>query len=327
MAFERRKFRSLGPDSHLLGTVIEYNPDRGADPSTGWRWTVCAVLAVAMAISFVSTRGCFSRAQEDKKTPVPPEIASVAARRTSVPAVGNIAGQSAGKREPENAGSPAAKELPKQKKHVAISADSWTSRMESRPQHERTLLMRLADAERLGELEIAVDTIEKLRKRPAMADLDDRLARRLGVLNMQRIFSGNPVPWIAETTVRRGQTVHRIAREHGSTVAAVRRLNNIPAGTEPEPGQKLRVLAFPKAAFVVHKKTRYADLTLGGKLFKRYYVSVKDSCPAGIFPITSRSSEGPRSRFAELGIQAVPVDMQELDMFLAPGSTLTVSEL
>ena len=37
MGFERRKFRSIGPDSHLLGTVIEYNSNRDDDPSGGWK--------------------------------------------------------------------------------------------------------------------------------------------------------------------------------------------------------------------------------------------------------------------------------------------------
>jgi LysM repeat protein len=189
------------------------------------------------------------------------------------------------------------------------------------------LLERLADSERLGKLAIAVDTIEQLRMRPAMADLDDKLSRRLGELNIRRLMSGEATPWTAETTVRRGQTVHRIARNHGTTVAAVRTLNNLKAVEEPEAGRKLRVLEFPRAALVIHKSTRHADLTLNGKLFKRYYVSIGKGTPAGAFPITSRSDEGPRSRFQTLGIKLTPTDMKELDMFLAPGSSLVVSEM
>lgn len=299
MAFERRKFRSIGPDSHLLGTVIEYNGNRDSDSSGGWRWAVCTVLAVAVLVSFVSARGCFRRKDADGP------------RAVAVPVVADE--------------EPAVE--PKMLSEAARQAESWARNASGRPQLERTLLMRLADAERLGELEIAVDTIEKLRRKPSMADLDDKLARRLGALNIERIFSGKPVPWVTETVVRRNQTVHRIAREHGSTVAATRRLNNLAPGVEPEPGRKLRVLAFPKAAFVVHKQTRYADLLLGGKLFKRYYVTVNAGCAPGAYPITSKSEEGPRARFAELGIRIAPVDMQELDMFLAPGSQLTVSEM
>ena len=89
----------------------------------------------------------------------------------------------------------------------------------------------------------------------------------------------------------------------------------------------MRVLEFPRAAFVVHKQTRHADLSLNGKLFKRYYVSVKKETQPGAYPITSASKEGPRSRFAALGVKVAPVDMRELDMFLAPGSSLTISEM
>lgn len=314
MAFERRKFRSIGPDSHLLGTVIEYNGNRDSDSSGGWRWAVCTVLAVAVLVSFVSARGCFRRKDADGSRAVAvPVVADGGRLSPSAPSVD----------VPDE--EPVVE--PKVLSEAARQAESWARNASGRPQLERTLLMRLADAERLGELEIAVDTIEKLRKKPSMADLDDKLARRLGALNIERIFSGKPVPWVTETVVRRNQTVHRIAREHGSTVAATRRLNNLAPGVEPEPGRKLRVLAFPKAAFVVHKQTRYADLLLGGKLFKRYYVTVNAGCAPGAYPITSKSEEGPRARFAELGIRIAPVDMQELDMFLAPGSLLTVSEM
>jgi LysM repeat protein len=160
-----------------------------------------------------------------------------------------------------------------------------------------------------------------------MADIDDKLARRLGDLNIKRLFSGEPVPWIREITVRRGQSVHRIAREHGTTVAAVRRLNSLTQSEEPKAGRRLRVLELPKAAFVVHKQTKYADLTLNGKLFRRYYVSTKPDTKPGAYQITGKPEEGPRSRFAALGILVAPADMRELDMFLAPGSSLTISEM
>ena len=66
---------------------------------------------------------------------------------------------------------------------------------------------------------------------------------------------------------------------------------------------------------------------LNGRLFKRYYVSVKKDTKTGAFPITSNANEGPRSRFSSLGIRVAPADMKELDMFLAPGSSLTISEM
>jgi LysM repeat protein len=210
---------------------------------------------------------------------------------------------------------------------AAKLASAWAKNATGRSQRERTLLLRLADAERQGRHAIAVDTITQLRAIPSMADLDDKLARRLGDLNIECLFSGEPVPWTSEVTVRHGQSVHRIAREHGTTVAAIRQLNGLSATEEPEAGRQLRVLEFPRAAFVVHMQTRHADLTLNGRLFKRYYVSVGKDTKPGAYPITSKANEGPRSRFSALGICVAAPDMKELDMFLAPGSSLTVSEM
>ena len=315
MAFERENFRSVGPGSHMLGSVVEFDPYRRPKPPSHWKWAVAIVAVTAIVTSFFITRGCFRGDEgesEPPSQPPPVQPASQTNAANQVAAATNVAASV--KVEPaRGAASPA--------------RGVWGDRAEGRPQQERTLLQRLDDAEMLGRWAIAVDTIEKLRARPSMADLDDKLARRLGDLNIKRLFSGEPVPWVVEAKVKAGQTVHRVAREHGTTVAAVRQLNGLEAREEPEEGRTLRVLEFPKAAFVVHKSTRYADLTLGGKLFKRYYVTTRRSTPSGAYPITSKPDEGPRSRMDALRIRVAPADMRELDMFLAPGSMLTVSEL
>ena len=317
MAYERNRFRSVGPGAHILGSVVEYDVSRRRNPSGGWRLAVYAVVLAAVSISFVSARGCFKRKSSVKVEGGSRVAAAVPVKVPSVPAVpsqvSNAVARSAVKPPPPS--------------EAVKQASSWAENASGRSARERTLLFRLADAERQGRLAIAVDTIEQLRAIPSMADLDDRLARRLGVLNVRRLFSGEPVPWVAEVAVRRGQSVHRIAKEHGTTVAAVRQLNGLSPAEEPAAGRKLRVLEFPRAAFVVHKQTRHADLSLNGKLFKRYYVSVKKETQPGAYPITSASKEGPRSRFAALGVKVAPVDMRELDMFLAPGSSLTISEM
>lgn len=313
MAFERRKFRSVGPGSHLLGSVIEYDANRDSDSPNGWKWGVCAVLSVAAVVSFVSARGCFRRTDAPQSASSAPKMVRPQPSAGGVPATNGV--------------QDAKSAIAHSNVAAAAAAATWLAGASGRPPRIRTLLERLVDAERLGELAIAVDTIEKLRGQPSVADLDDRLARRLGDLNIRRLFSGEPVPWVVETTVRRGQTVHRIAREHGTTVAAVRQLNGLAADERPEAGRKLRVLQFPRVALVVHKQTRCADLTLGDKLFKRYYVSTGKGCKPGAYPITGKAEEGPRVRFSALDIRVAPVDMKELDMFLAPGSSLTISEM
>ena len=315
MAYERNRFRSVGPGAHILGSVVEFDASRRRNKSGGWRLAVYAVVLFAIAISFISARGCLVKRRTVKvdagisvvSNPVKEPVARIptAASNEVVRLV---------KKAPKP--SPAAKQ-----------ASSWAGNASGRSARERTLLLRLADAELQGRFAIAVDAIEQLRAIPSMADLDDKLARRLGDLNLKRLFSGEPVPWVVEVTVSRGQTVHRIAKEHGTTVAAVRQLNGLSATEEPSAGRRLRVLEFPRAAFVVHKPTRHADLMLNGKLFKRYYVSVGKKTPPGAYPITSLAKEGPRSRFAALEIKIAAVDMRELDMFLAPGSSLTISEM
>lgn len=316
MSFERKSFRSLGPGSHIIGTVIEYDPTRNPDTSGGWKWAVCLVLLLAGVVSFVSARGCLRFKQG---TGADDPVSLLAVPQVPKPVTADA---------PTNL--PAAKPANAEMKQVPLPAEDvreWVMASAGRPQRERTLLARLADAETLGRFAIAVDTIEQLRAQPSMADLDDKLARRLGDLNIRRLYSGEPVPWIVEATVRRGQTVHRVAREHGTTVAAVRRLNGLGPKDELTEGSRLRVLEFPRATFVVHKNLRYADLTLGGKLFKRYYVMAKRNAAPGAYPITSKPEEGPRARFSALGVRVAPADMLELDMFLAPGSTLTIAEM
>lgn len=301
----------------MLGGVLEYDPSRRKISSGGWKWAVFAVLIAACAISFVSARIIMARNSKPIIVVDPADKGGAANANPFAALVTNAMPHEA----------TATNALPKP---VAVSGEEmggWLASLSTRPAREQTLLKRLVDAEKLGQLTIAVDTIVKLRASPAMADLEDKLARHLGELNMARLFSGEPVPWVVETTVRRGQSVHRIAREHGTTVAAVRQLNGLGPRDEPESGRVLRVLEFPRAALVVHKQTRCADLMLGGKLFKRYYVSTKKSAVPGSYPITSKTEEGPRSRFASIGIRAAPSDMLELDMFLAPGSSLTVSEM
>ena len=316
MAYGRNRFRSVGPGAHILGSVVEYDIDRRRrNGSGGWRWAVYAVVLVSVLVSFVSARGCFRSKPPAKALAEPPAVAAGAAEVAApAPAEMDEAAKPVPAKPPVS--TPAAKQ-----------ASSWAENASGRSARERTLLFRLADAERQGRLAIAVDTIEQLRARPSMADIDDKLARRLGALNVKRLFSGESVPWVAEVTVRRGQSVHRIAKEHGTTVAAVRQLNGLSPKAELKAGQRLRVLEFPRATLVVHKQTSHADLTLNGKLFKRYYVSVDEATPPGAYPITSASDEGPRSRFAALGIRIAPADMRELDMFLAPGASLTISEM
>ncbi len=202
-------------------------------------------------------------------------------------------------------------------------SSKWLEASRTRSAAERTLLERLTEAEYRQNTRLAIDTIEKLRARASMADLDDPLARRLGDLNMKLLMSEERTPWTAEAKFKKNDTIVRIAREHGTTTAAVRKLNGIKDASQLEINQKIKVLEFPRAVFVVHKQPRYADLMINGKFFKRYYVSISDKTKTGPYPITR--SAGPRTRFKELGLRFTNEDLEEIEMFLAPGSAMSVA--
>ena len=196
--------------------------------------------------------------------------------------------------------------------------------LEDRPRGDQVLLRKLVEAEQQGNAKIAVDTIQKLSRRPTMADLKDPLMRRLGDLNLELLLSGQPTPWTTIATVRRGDGRERIAREHRTTPAAVARLNPDVKWERLQPGDSVRVLDFPSAALVVYGDGT-ADLSLNknGQFFRRYYLSVSKTARSGVYPIESGAS--PASRFRELGMKLAPRDRSELEMFLAPGSRIVVS--
>ena len=295
-----------GDDRHLLG------------------WSLAAIVVLAL-VSFVSARGCARRVKlPDFAPPAPvvPVAPAPAQPAEDVPAAPPLA-QSA---KPAPAASPSPQAAPP--KPVVSEAtrlvERWLANSEDRPPLERTLLEKLLAAERAGNAALALDTIERLRQRPAMADLDEPLARRLGALNFQRLLSRRPTPWTTTVTTRRGDSPYRIAREHGTTVAAVLKLNDLSSEAKLTPGTALRVLEFPRAALVVHRQTKQADLTLNGKFFKRYYASTGAATKPGSFQVTREA--GPRTRFKDLGIVFAPTDLDEIAMLLPPNASIVVAD-
>ena len=293
-----------GDDRHLLG------------------WSLAAIAVLAL-VSFVSARGCARRVKLPDFTP-PAPVAPVDPvpdkPAADVPAAPSRA-QSA---KPVPAARPKAAPPKPVVSEATRLVERWLANSEDRPPMERTLLEKLLAAERAGNAALALDTIERLRQRPAMADLDEPLARRLGALNFQRLLSRRPTPWTTTVTTRRGDSPYRIAREHGTTVAAVLKLNNLSPEAKLTPGTALRVLEFPRAALVVHRQTKQADLTLNGKFFKRYYASTGAATKPGSFQVTREA--GPRTRFKDLGIVFAPTDLDEIAMLLPPGASIVVAD-
>jgi len=192
----------------------------------------------------------------------------------------------------------------------------------NRPVRVRNLLLRLAAAERRGDIEMAVTTIEQLRGTPGADDLDDNLARRLGALNMRRLFELKSGQWTIPVTVKRGDLATRIAYEHGSTLASLAKLNDIDLDSL-KVGQKLVVMNHPRFQLVITRRTHIADLSLNGKFFKRYDLTGDVTASVGSYATPERL----RAFCAEKGITFKPLDRAELEMLLPKGTAVFIKDV
>ena len=190
---------------------------------------------------------------------------------------------------------------------------------------EQELLALLRDSERHDNPFGARGAIERLLYRPAAADLKDPLVRRYGELNTQLLFSGTNTPWTATVTVKSGDTLERIAVNHRTTLEALMKLNQIKDPNRLALGQKLRVLNFPDPDLVIHKQLQFMELLLKKRLFKRYYVTVRKDVTTGAYPVTNEPGARVTDRLRALLQQIAPSDRDELRLFLAPGSRITVT--
>ena len=283
---------------------IEYDPRRMEPESSGLGWVFVVVALVAL-VSFAWTMVKHFRSGGEETPPL---------------------------REPENvlpAPAPAPVLQPRPEEDVAATAATiavigpLANPTSGRPPAVRNLLMRLEAAEKNRDVEMAATTIESIRSLPGSpaADIDDPLARRLGSLNMRRLFTLHNGQWVKETTVKRGDTPMRIAAENGSTLASFNRLN----GGKVEKvvlGAKVLVMNHPRFNLVIRRRARIADLALNGKFFKRYDLKDVTSAENG-------SYEMPDSRrhfWNGFGASFRPEDRSELDLLLPKGSMVMVSE-
>jgi hypothetical protein len=304
MALERGKFG------------IEYNPRNMRRDSSGLGIVVAVVAAVALVSLCVTLWGRIGAARE--RTEIEKaherEVAEIATRPAPRPA----AQSAAGKTPPDPAVRPKAA-LPA---YIAgILADSAANR----PVKVRNLLMRLEEAERLGDVEMAVTTIEQLRALPGgpAADIDDRLARRIGALNLKRLFVAKTPLWIKEVAVKRGDNASRIAAENGSTLASLARLNGSVDVDKLRLGEKIKVMNHPRFNLVVHRRTRTADLSLNGKFFKRYDLAGEVTGREGAYELPAKK----RTFWTERGIKLRLDDRAEIEMLMPAGSGVVVSEM
>lgn len=285
---------------------LEWNPRQDEPKSSGLGWIVLVVGLVAI-VSFSVTwaRRYRAAAQEQKE-----DSMTAAGNRAPMP----VAHPSA---------SPVASERPAPPSLAVVPTVSRDV-TEKRPPRVRNLLLRLEEAERQRDVEMAVSTIEQIRALPGSpaADLDDALARRLGALNMKRLFERKTPLWVRQVEVRRGDSATRIAAENGSTFASFARLNGGDVGTV-RLGAKVYVMAHPRFTLVVHRRTRTADLLLKEKFFKRYDLVKPPTGKAGAYELP----RGASAFWKSLGIAFGASDQTEIELLMPVGSSVLVSEM
>jgi len=277
---------------------IEYNPRQMEREPTGLGW-VLAVIALAVLISLTWT--LVKRARTPRED-VPVETAAE-----------QTAAQAPEKPAPADPAPPA----------VAVPNEIRSS-YSKRPVKVRNLLMRLEEAEKKKDVEMAITTIETIRSLPGSpaADLDDALARRLGQLNVRRLFVERSAQWVKEVTVKRGDSISRIAAENGSTLASLRRLNG-GVGDNIRIGSKLYVMDHPRFNLVIHRRTRTADLSLNGKFFRRYDLPTTVGAKEGTYELPEKK----RAFFSTIVVSLAPADLAELETLMPTGASVIVSEM
>ena len=299
---------------------IEYNPNPVNDGSSGLGWIVVTVVIVAFVSLAWTLVGRFMSSDESPVEEIcinPPEPPAVATVRPE-PSPETPAAV-----EPEPAPPPPAKPAPTVEP-VPPAESKVTTTLVNRPVKVRNLLMRLEEAEKRRDVEMAVTTIETLRALPGSpaADLDDALARRLGKLNVKRLFALRNAQWVRTVTVKRGDSASRIAAENGATLASLAKLNG---GNVDKVvlGKPVYVMNHPRFNLVIHRRLRTADLSLNGKFFKRYDLQGDVTGKEGVYSLPSRT----RNFWRTLGLAFKPADVAELEMLLPSGTSVLVSEM
>lgn len=134
-----------------------------------------------------------------------------------------------------------------------------------------------------GKLEQASELLGQVVSSATDENLKNNAQRVQGRINVQLFLSSTPTPEKKNYVVQPGDSLDKIARLNKTTVELIRKMNGI-EGNLIYPGQKLLIPAAPFVA-EVDKSSRTLDLTMNGKLFKRYVVTlgVNGKTPAGHF--------------------------------------------
>ena len=274
---------------------IEYDPRRMEREPSGLGW-VFALVALVALVSLTWSMVRRYRARSEEPQPLAEVVEAAETNRASA----------------------AAESLPPVQPVVDQSAYA------RRTPRLRNLLMRLEEAERRRDVEMAVTTIEEIRAMPGSpaADIDDSLARRLSTLNIRRLFDRRNAQWVKQVVVKRGDSASRIAVENGSTLASLVKLNGGDVN-RLVPGKTLYVMDHPRFNLVVHRRSRTVDLSLNGKFFRRYDLQGEVKAKGGAYELPERK----RAFWTNGGLQLKTSDRDELETLLPSGTPVLISEM
>lgn len=278
---------------------IEYNPARRDRTPLGFKLAVGTMIAAVLG-SLLYT--LVSRLGNDDGTANSP-----AAENSLPPAPGSADCQARLAYRARNAG----------------DVLNGTTSPSKRPVAVRNLLLRLEEAEKSRDLVVIVSTIEQIRALPGRpaADIDGRLAKRLGDLNAQWLFDYANAQWVKKITVKAGDSAIRIARENGSTLSSLLRLNGIADAGRIKSGSIVKVMNHPRCNLVVSPKK--ADLHLNGKFFRRYEIEYPHSAKAGVYDV----GNNPGAVLSALGVSVKNrKSREELESLLPRGATVTICD-
>ncbi len=153
------------------------------------------------------------------------------------------------------------------------TADSKAQQLFARAQTLAAAGSLLQARDLLGEV-IATATDESLK---------NNAMRVQGRVNVQLFLSTTPTPEKKSYVIQPGDSLDKIARVNKTTVDLIRKINKMENSTIYPGGR----LLLPAAPFVVqvNKSAKTVDLTMNGKLFKRYIVGlgVNGKTPVGKF--------------------------------------------
>lgn len=133
-----------------------------------------------------------------------------------------------------------------------------------------------------GEIDAAKDNLEQIIEVYPESAFVEESRRVLGEINLDRLFSKNPLPGKLEYTVKPGDALASIARNHDTTISYLRHVNGLFSNVI-HPGDRLVLYPFD-FEITVDLKSQRLVLWEKGRFLKSYAISEFKRSPHGSFP-------------------------------------------